>query len=300
MDRFREMEIFLSVVDEGNFVAAARREGISPPSVTRAIAALEQRIGLPLFSRNTRSTNLTKVGESFLHDCRHILNGIRAAEAAAAGQNCAPNGLIRISAPMIYGGMFVAPLVKMYLEHFSNVSFSCLFIDRDTDLLNEGIDICIKVGHMELSHGHSIKIGETREVVCASPLYFQERVRPMHPDQLHDNTIINCTASALTPVWQFQNGTQLLTISPSARMDVTCNLAAVSIAREGYGVTRAFFYQVAEDVQNGRLELLLEDYEVPSMPVNLIFRERIRSSSSIYAFADFMIKNLPAAARGLC
>lgn len=298
MDRFREMEIFLSVVDEGSFVAAARREGISPPSVTRTIAALEQRIGLPLVSRNSHSMNLTEAGERFLLDCRHILNGIKAAEAAVTGQNTAPAGLIRLSAPMIFGGMFVAPLVRQYLEQFPAVRFSCLFVDRETDMLNEGIDICIKIGHLELNAGHSINIGETRQVLCASPSYFQKHARPTHPEQLLDHNIINCTASALPPAWQFQNGDRLLTIAPAARMDVTCNRAAVSIALDACGITRAFLYQVADDVRRGQLELLLEDYELPPLPVNLIFRERIKSSSSIYSFSDFLLKNLPAAARG--
>lgn len=289
MIRFREMEIFLAVVEEGSFAAAARRACISAPSVTRVIASLEQRVGQVLFLRDTRNMNLSDAGKSFLVDCQRIIAEMQEAEASAVGSHIAPSGLLTISAPVQFGQILIAPLVRDYLNQFPDVNLSCLFVDEKVEIINENVDISIRFGALEPESIHAIKIGEVRQIVCASPSYLQKHGRPKHPEHLLCRDTINYTNGDSTPVWQFQHQGRALNITPDSRVIVTSNAAAIVIARNGWGITRAFMYQVTNDVQEGRLELLLENYEPPPLPVHIVFHDRIKVSSRTYSFADFLI-----------
>jgi DNA-binding transcriptional LysR family regulator len=283
------MEIFLAVVEEGSFAAAARRKCISAPSVTRVIASLEKRVGQVLFLRDTRNMNLSSVGQSFLLDCRHIFTEIREAEASAKGNRIAPSGLLTIAAPLQFGELIIAPLVNKYLNQFPDVSISCLFVDRIVEMVDENVDILIRVGSLDAERMHAIKIGEVRQVVCASPLYLQRHGRPEAPEQLIGRETVNSTGGEQTHVWQFQRQGRALTVTPDSRVVVTSNSAAIKIAREGWGITRALLYQVANDLKRGRLELLLQNYEPLPIPVHMVFRNRTKVSSKTSTFADFLI-----------
>lgn len=292
MIRFREMEIFLAVVEEGSFAAAARRARISAPSVTRSVALLEQRVGQVLFLRNTRSVSLSDAGKSFLVDCRHIIAEIREAEAAAVGHHIEPCGLLTVAAPVQFGQSFIAPLISDYLNQFPEVSLTCLFVDQKIDMVNENVDLSIRVGELESESIHAIKIGEVRQIVCASPSFLQRYGRPEEPEQLRHKVIVDSTTIGPAQVWHFQSQDRELEIILDSRVTVTTHAAAINIARGGWGITRALLFQVANDVQEGRLELLLEDYEPAPLPVHIVFRDQIKTTSKTYSFADFLIGHI--------
>jgi DNA-binding transcriptional LysR family regulator len=286
------MEIFLAVVEEGSFAAAARRARISAPSVTRSIALLEQRVGQVLFLRNTRSVSLSDAGKSFLVDCRHIIAETREAEATAVGHHIEPCGLLTVAAPVQFGQSFIAPLVSDYLNQFPEVRLTCLFVDQKIDMVNENVDLSIRVGELESESIHAIKIGEVRQIVCASPSFLQRYGRPEEPEQLLHKVIVDSTTIGPTQVWHFQSQDRELEIILDSRVNVTTHAAAINIARGGWGITRALLFQVANDVQEGRLELLLEDYEPAPLPVHIVFRDQIKTASKTYSFADFLIGHI--------
>lgn len=203
MDRFQEMRMFLAVAEEGGFAAAARRLNTSPPSVTRAIAALEQRIGTRLLSRTTRSLHLTEAGHRYLDDCRRILCDIDEAEEAAAGSYRVPCGHLSVTASVLFGELFIAPLLAQYVDAFPSVHLKALLVDRVVNMAEEGIDVAVRIGHLHENNQHAIKVGEVRQVICGTPDYFARYGRPQHPNELSRANIVMSSASHLLSDWQF-------------------------------------------------------------------------------------------------
>ncbi len=181
MDRFHEMQVFLAVAEEEGFAAAARRLNTSPPSVTRAIAAMEQRIGTQLLARTTRSLHLTEAGQRYLADCRRILAELDEAEEAAAGSYSIPCGHLTVTAPVLFGELFVAPVLGGSLDRFPQVNINALLVDRVVNMVDEGVDVAVRIGHLHEPGQQAIKVGEVRRVVCASPGYLDQHGRPLHP-----------------------------------------------------------------------------------------------------------------------
>ncbi|MFJ3485078.1 LysR family transcriptional regulator [Pseudomonas sp. NPDC090202] len=286
------MEIFLCVVEAGSFAAAARREGISPSSVTRAIATLEDRVGQALFLRNTRRMTLSDSGIAYLADCRQILTDLKEAEALAAGTFATPSGHLTVSAPARFGETFIAPLADQYLDQFPDTTITFLFTDRTIDFLGEHIDIAVKPGRLQSEHDDMVRIGQVRQVVCTSPRYLKKHGRPSHPEQLCSHDTITSITSMFSPDWQFQRNDRSLTITPCSRLTVTSDEAALALVRRGWGITRAPSYQVARDIEEGHLELLLTDYEQPPLPVYVAFRERVKASVKVRCFFDYLIRNI--------
>src|SRR3990167_392678 len=208
MDRFHEMQVFLAVAEEEGFAAAARRLKTSPPSVTRAIAAMEQRIGTQLLARTTRSLHLTEAGQRYLEDCRRILAELNEAEEAAAGSYSIPCGQLTVTAPVLFGELYVAPLLGAYLDRFPLVNINALLVDSVVNMIDEGVDVAVRIGHLQPSLQQTIKVGEVRRVVCASPAYLDRHGRPQHPTQLREAKIATSSASQLISAWQFVDGEQ--------------------------------------------------------------------------------------------
>jgi DNA-binding transcriptional LysR family regulator len=178
MDRFQEMQIFATVAQEQGFSAAARRLGLSAASVTRAVAALEQRIGTQLLIRTTRSVHLSEAGQRYLEDCRRILAEVQEAEDSAAGSHAQPRGQLTVTAPVLFGELFVTPLMATYLTQYPDVSINALLVDRVVSMVEEGIDVAVRIGELPDSNQHAIRVGEVRRVICASPAYLARYGRP--------------------------------------------------------------------------------------------------------------------------
>ncbi|MDR0193420.1 LysR family transcriptional regulator [Pseudomonas yamanorum] len=292
MDRFQEMQIFLAVAEEQGFAAAARRLKISPPSVTRAIAAMEARIGTQLLSRTTRSLHLSEAGQRYLDDCRRILAELVEAEEAAAGSFSIPWGHLTVTAPVLFGELFVAPILGEYLDQFAQVSINALLVDRVVNMTDEGVDVAVRIGHLQENGQQAIKVGEVRRVVCAAPAYLERHGRPLHPGQLREAKIVTSSSSQLVSEWQFRESNQPLSVAVEPRLVVTANNAAINLARLGWGVTRVLSYQVANDVRAGALEIILQDFEPPALPIHVVFQNSARVPAKVNTFVDFLVSRL--------
>lgn len=294
MDRFHLMSVFVAVAEAEGFAAGARRLSMSPPAVTRAIATLEEQLGVKLFNRTTRYVRTTEAGQRYLTDARRILADLDAADEAAAGINAEPRGHLTITAPVMFGRMHVMPGIINYLERYPDTEVSAVFLDRVVNLLEEGIDVGIRIGELPDSTMQALPVGAVRIVTCASPEYLSEHGSPRHPGELEEHSIIASSAGNNAVNWRFHQPRDSWTQRLKPRLSVTSNDAAIEAAIQGLGITRLLSYQVAPFISAGKLEIILEDYEPPPRPVNIVHREGRFSSARVRAFIDLLAERLRA------
>ena len=287
MDRFQEMQVFLAVAEEQGFANAARRLNLSPPSVTRAVAALEERIGTLLLARTTRSVRLTEAGQRYVDDCRRILAELEEAEESAAGSHAVARGQLTLTAPVLFGELFVTPIMVGYLDQHPAVQIKALLVDRVVSMLDEGIDVAIRIGNLPDSGLHAIKVGQVRQVICAAPNFLAEHGRPQHPEQLRELPLVMSASSSLTAGWQFTDGHQPFNVRVEPRLVVTANQAAIAAATLGGGLTRVLSYQVAAQVAAGQLELVLEAFEMPPLPIHVVYQGGRKVAAKVRTFVDY-------------
>lgn len=292
MDRFQEMQVFLAVAEEQGFAAAARRLNMSPPSVTRAVAALEERIGTLLLARTTRSLHITEAGQRYLDDCRRILAELEEAEESAAGSHAIARGQLTLTAPVLFGELFVTPVLVDYLEQHPAVSIKALLVDRVVSMVDEGIDVAVRIGNLPDSGLHSVKVGEVRLVVCASPAYLNQHGRPQHPHELLQARVVEAASSSLVSDWRFAGPEGWLNVRPEPRLVVTANQAAINAACLGWGLTRVLSYQVAGKVAAGELEIVLEQFELPPLPIHVVYQGGRKVPAKVRTFVDFCAERL--------
>ncbi len=289
MDRFHQFSVFVAVAEEQGFAAAARRLQMSPPAVTRAVANLEERLGVKLLNRTTRFVRTTDAGQRYLDDVRRLLTDAETADAAVAGINATPQGHISITAPVMFGRIFVTPRLVTFLEQYPETEISALFLDRDVNLLEEGVDVAIRIGELPDSSLRARKLGETRQVICAAPDYLEQHGIPIHPRELADHDLVVSVSTGNTMHWHFE-GLRPQRLKP--RLALNTNDAVIEAALSGFGITRLLSYQVSREVAAGRLQVLLEDYEPPPRPIHIVHREGRYTPARIRAFLDFMIAEL--------
>ncbi len=294
MDRFHMMQVFVAVAEEQGFAAAARRLQLSPPAVTRAVASLEQHLNIKLLNRTTRHVRVTEAGQRYLEDARRLLSEVIAAEEAAAGINAEPRGHIAITAPVLFGRMFVMPAVVDYLRRFPDVEVAAVFLDRVVNLLEEGFDVGVRIGELPDSSMRALRVGSVRRVVCASPSYLERAGLPQTPDDLSSHSIIASSAGSGAPGWQFFFNDSMRTIKLKPRLSVSTNDAAVEAAREDFGITRLLSYQIAPQLASGELKILLSEFEPRPLPIHILHREERQSSSKVRAFIDLLAARLRA------
>lgn len=294
MDRISAMETFVAVADEGGFAAAARALGQSPPAVTRAIAALEDRLGTRLFRRTTRAVHLTESGARFLIDCRRILQDIGEAEDAAVGTHAAPRGMLRITAPVLFGRFYVTPILVDFLDRYPEVSAETLFVDRIVNLMDEGLDVAIRIGHLPDSSLTAIRAGSVRIVTFAAPEYLESRGTPARPDDLPAHRLIHSRALGHGAAWDFHHNGRPMAVSIAPRLQMNTNDAVTEAVSRGWGISRLLSYQVAPLIRDGRLVTILEQYEPPPLPIHIVHQEGRMVSAKLRAFADFMAQRLRA------
>jgi DNA-binding transcriptional LysR family regulator len=294
MDRLHLMTVFVAVAEEEGFAAGARRLQMSPPAVTRAVAALEERIGVKLLNRTTRYVRTTEAGERYLEDARRILAEVEAADEAAAGINATPRGHVAVTAPVLFGRMFVVPGIVQYLERFPETEVSAVFLDRIVNLLEEGLDVGVRIGELPDSSLRALRVGSVRVVVCASPEYLERRGLPKTPVDLLEHSLIASIAGASGFDWHFgiSGGTRPLRIRP--RLSVTTNDAAIEAALRGFGISRLLSYQVAQQTVAGDLKIVLEAFEPAPWPIHIVHREGRNASAKVRAFVDLLAERLRA------
>ena len=294
MDRFHQLQVYVAVAEEEGFAAAARRLQISPPAVTRAVAALEERLGVKLLNRSTRYVRATEAGRRYLDDARQVLAGLEAADDAAAGINAAPRGHLAVTAPMLFGRRFVLPGILDYLQRYPGMDVEALFLDRVVNLLEEGLDVGIRIGELPDSGLQALRVGSVRQVLVAAPGYIRANGLPQVPADLREHTLVISTAGNFAPAWRFAEAAGDHPLKLAARLQVSTNDAAVTAAVAGFGITRLLSYQVAAEVESGALEILMADFEPAAQPVHILHREGRYGSTRVRAFIDLLAERLRA------
>ena len=292
MDRFHLMAVYVAVAEEESFAGGARRLGLSPPAVTRAIASLEERLGVKLLTRTTRFVRATDAGLRYLEHARRIIADADEADEAVAGVNAAPRGQLCVTAPVLFGRMFVTPSIVEYLRHFSDMSISAVFVDRVVNLLEEGMDVGVRIGELPDSSMRAITVGHVRRVVCAAPDYLRKNGVPRSPADLAKHTIVAASPMSPSVDWKFADGKKTSSIKLTPRLTVTNNEAAIVAAVQGFGVTRLLSYQIAAFLASGQLKAVLGDYEPPRLPIHVLHTEGRQASAKVRTFVDLLVERL--------
>lgn len=292
MDRLHEMEVFVAVADAGSFAKAAARLRISPPAVTRAVQGLEDRLGARLFNRTTRSLSLTEAGRRFLERARRLLVEIDAAEKEAVGETSLPQGHLTVTASVTFGRTALAPVVTSFLAAYPRVNVSVLLLDRIVSLVEEGIDLAVRIGELPDSTLVARRVGMVRQVLVASPAYLARRGTPAVPAELKLHTVIAFTGLMPSREWRHVNNGTVHTVSLVPRLEINDAAVALTAAEAGEGITVALSYMVAEAVAAGRLALVLEPFTLPPVPVQLVYPQSRLVAPKVRAFADFAASRL--------
>ena len=294
MDRLHLITVFVAVVDANGFAGGARKLGISPPAVTRAINELETHLGVRLLTRTTRIVRVTESGARYADDCRLILAQLADADESVTGTQVTPRGHLTITAPVLFGAKFVAPIVTEYLQRNLEVVASCWFLDRVVNMLDEGADVGIRIGELPDSSMQATAVGKVRRVICAAPGYLEQHGVPLTPADLQSHTIVSASAVTPTPEWRLVENGESRIIKVQPRMTTTSNDSALAAALGGFGITRLLSYQVAECLRDGSLRMVLDEFELPALPVHVVHREGQHASKKARAFIDLVVERLRA------
>lgn len=294
MDRILEMTAFVAVAEGHSFSAAAKKLGLSPPTITRTVSALEDRLGAPLLVRTTRSVRLTDAGRQFLEDSRRILAEIVEAEQAAAGAQVVARGALRMTAPVLFGEMFVLPLLREFLSLHPQLTAQLIMLDRVVNIVEEGIDIALRIGRFDDSGLQSIELGSVRRMLVASPGYLAAHGTPRQLADLRLHRLTMSAGHSASHEWNFGTGAAATSVHVEPTLTVSTLRAAIDSAREGWSITRVLSYQVHDDLRAGRLAGVLEELEPPPLPVCLVFPQSRRPSARLMAFIDLATERLTA------
>jgi DNA-binding transcriptional LysR family regulator len=290
MDRFEAMKVFVTTAEEGSLAAASRRLKRSPAAVSRAIAFLEGHIGTELMHRTTRVLKLSEAGDRYVVACRRVLADLAEADMLAAGDGAAPRGLLTVSAPPIYGEEVLRPILDEFLDLHPLVSARLLLQDHAVSLVDEGVDVALRIGRLPDSSLVATRIGnDVRRVVVASPAYLATHPAIREPQDLARHAIIAFSNFGLDS-WTFTaeaNSPAPRTVRFAPRLTVNSVRAALASAAEGRGLTRLYSYHVASLVQAGRLKVVLSDAEPTAVPAHLVTPEGRHSMPKVRAFLDF-------------
>jgi DNA-binding transcriptional LysR family regulator len=286
------MEVFVAVAEEQGFAHAARRLGLSPPAVTRGVAALEQQLGVKLLQRTTRIVRLTDAGARYLLDCKRLLAELKDAEQAVSGAQGELRGQVSITASVMFGRMFVAPLLLEFLERNPKVTARAVLVDRVVDLIEEGLDVGVRIAHLQDASFTAIRVGSVRRVVCASPAFLKKHGVPRTPRDLADCPSIAFSSDRAAPAWSFEVGKGTVSVRPRSRLLVNSAEVAAQAAADGSGVTRALSYQVASELKAGRLRVILSEFEPKPIPIHVVHREGRNAAARVRAFVDFAVASL--------
>jgi DNA-binding transcriptional LysR family regulator len=288
MDRLDELAIFVAIIESGSLVGASRRLRRSPPAVTRALGALEDRIGLRLVERTTRRLAPTEAGSALAERARVLLADY---DAALTGTSQAPvRGVLRITAPVQFGRRHVAPIVSAFLNEYPEVQVELSLNDRNLDLIEEGLDVAVRIGPLADSSLVVRQVGSVRRVVVASPAYLARRGVPRAPSDLATHDTIFGMARSAAREWRFGPSQRGAVVRLAPRLLVDDVEALLQAAQAGRGIARVLSYQVREEVASGALVRLLEDFEPEPLPVQLVTLSRSHMAPKVRAFLDSAVK----------
>ncbi|MCZ8405345.1 LysR family transcriptional regulator [Achromobacter xylosoxidans] len=289
MDRWQAMQIVVKVAETESFAKAARLLQMSAPAVTRAVASLESLLGARLFVRTTRSVKTTEAGARYVEDCRRILADIADTEAAASGAHATPTGMLTVTAPILFGQMHVLPTVLEYLDTYPTMQARTFFVDRSVDIIEEGIDVAIRIGHLPDSGFTAIQVGSVRQVVCGSPEYFKRYGRPTTPADLKHHRIAASTSVWSLPEWRFADNQR---VGIGAVLQCNTNEAAIAAAQAGWGLTRVLHYQIGPALAAGQLQIVLDEHEDAARPIHVLYPEGRHAAAKVKAYVDLAVTRL--------
>jgi DNA-binding transcriptional LysR family regulator len=292
VDQLNAMATFVRIADKGSLTAAAAALDTSVPSVVRSLAALERHLGVRLLNRTTRRMHLTDEGTHYLAECRNILAAVHESEAALTSRQAEPSGKLSVTASVLFGRRYVAPIATDFLQRHPGVTANLLFVDRVVDLIDEGIDIAVRIGHLRDSSLIAIRVGEVRRVVCASPQYLKRRGVPRKPTDVATHACVRHTGLAPRAEWLFRSGRRNMAVAVNAVM--TCNEidSALSACTRGIGLGMFLSYQTAPEKQSGRLKYVLEAFEPEPLPVHVVYPHTRLMSTRVRSFVDECVKQL--------
>jgi len=293
VNRLAAINVFVAIADSGSLSAAARHLGMPLTTVSRQLSALEEQVGVRLVTRTTRQLALTEAGRLYLDSSRRILAEFEAVELRLAGEQAAPQGELALTAPVLFGRLHVLPIVTEFLGAFPRVTARMLLLDRVVDLVEEGLDIGVRIGNLPDSSMRAVRVGAIRFVGCASPSYLAERGAPATPRELDGHDCISFSALAHAEHWSFA-GLKPCRVTVKPRLVVNSADAAIEAAKAGLGITRVLSYQAAASFADGSLRLILEAFEPGPIPVSLLHREDRLPQAKVQSFVGFAVPRLRA------
>ena len=293
-DRFESMSILIAVIEAGSFSAASLQLKMPLATVSRKVGALEARLKTRLLNRSTRQLSLTEAGESYVAACRRILEEVGEAERAASGEYAAPRGELVITAPMAFGRLHVLPIVTDFLKTYPDIDVRMILADRVLSLLEEHVDLAVRIAELPDSSLIATRIGVMRTVVCGSPAYFAEHGRPESPLELAAHACITYEQMSHRQVWNFASGKSEILAPVHSRLAVSTAEAAVDAAVAGIGITRVNAYQMASALHTGSLEIVLTSFEPKPRPISLVHTGQGILPLKLRAFLDFAAPKLKA------
>lgn len=296
MDRFETMRVFVAVAEQRSFAAAGRRLSLSAPAVTRAVAALEARLGAALFRRTTRTVQLTETGAGYLADAKRLLHEVEEAEQLARGSHSSPAGQLTVTAPLMLGRMHVAPVVLDMLARYPEVTLRTLFADHVVDLMEESVDVAVRIGTLPSSSLRAIRVGAVRRVVCASPHYLAQHGTPSSPKDLPAHALLGFVGINAHRHWTFRIGGKLEAIDVQPRLTVNTADVSIMAAVQGRGITRVLSYQVEHELRAGTLKRLLPGHEPAPLPIHVLHASGKRVPARVRAFVDLAVAHFKALA----
>ncbi len=292
MDRLEAMAVLMAAVDGGSLSAAGRSLGMPLPTVSRKVSELEAHLGTRLLHRTTRQLGLTDAGRDYVAACRRILDEVGDAERAAAGEFSRPSGELVITAPLVFGRLHVVPVVSDFLREFPDVDVRLVLGDRIVNLLDDHVDLAVRIGELPDSRLHAVRVGTIGRVACASPGYLAEFGEPTLPRDLQTHRCIAFETMLFPTAWRFVVDGRDTPVPVRPRLVVNAAEAAIDAAISGLGVTRVLSYQIAQAQRDGTLVRVLAEFEPAPMPVSLVYPDQGRLPLKLRAFLDFAAPRL--------
>jgi DNA-binding transcriptional LysR family regulator len=299
MDRFDAMSVLLAVVEEGSLSAGARRLRAPLTTVSRKVADLEQHLGTRLLVRTSRRVGLTDAGRDYVAASRRILEQVEEAERAAAGEFSEPRGMLSVTASVVFGRRHVLPVAAEFLALYPMIDLRLFLSDRHVNLLDEHLDLGIRIGHLEDSNLVATRVGQVRRVICASPDYLARRGNPAVPEDLREHDGITFRGFSTSPEWRYRGDAPALSVEPRTRLAVNSTEAAIDAAMAGLGVVRVLSYQIVDELRSGALVPLLEAFAPEPIPVQVVYASQGQLPVKARAFLDWLAPRLRARLTGV-
>jgi DNA-binding transcriptional LysR family regulator len=294
MDRLEAMAVLLAVVEEGSLSAASRRLRVPLPTISRKLADLERHLRTQLVVRTSRRIELTDAGRAYVVAAKGILEQVEEAERAAAGEYSVPRGELHVTAPEVFGRRHLLPVALEFLADNPEITLRLFLADRQVNLVEEHIDVAVRIGHLEDSGLIATRVGSVERVICASPTYLARRGTPRTPEDLKEHDGITFRGFPIAPEWRYRRDGAAFAIEPRTRLAVNTTDAAIDAALAGLGIIRVLSYQVADELGAGALHPVLKEFTPEPLPVSLVYPDAGLLAPKVRTFLNWTAPRLRA------